>query len=159
MYVSKMYSHHLKPKIDIKCDEEFDVLDIEDSICNICESECKKIYSTTIYDEKITIKTCYLCNIVCNFKGCHIGKAFLVKSKLSQQEINKTTLKYFYENGFVPKPQDVDADCEIIRKSIYASIYNNECDNYKIMFTNELSKSLINNNPFVKNKTFIKKNK
>jgi len=111
-----------------------------DARCNFCGGECKKLYNTYLYDAKIITKSCYLCHIICNFSSSHIGQAFLVFSKLSQQKINEKILDYYYKHNIILTPSKLDKDCKVVNLSLFKFAtfdieVKKKFPNFKIMFS------------------------
>ena len=150
-----MFDKYLK--LELYENQEIDEFgyDYDNSICNICGINADIYYTTYVFDKKIKTKACYLCCSVMNFTNLCMGSMMLIKSKLSQLEINKYTLKYINKHNIVPLPKLIDKSCEIIPLSVftYAKILQ-LCTpkeikllDYKIFFTGEAlkhSKKIVN---------------
>lgn len=137
--------------IDINSDTSSETNPEDKKICNLCGSFTKKMYFSYL-PENLKTKTCFLCNIVTNFKKTSLGKCYLVASDLSQVNINQITLEKFNTSKEIPSANEIDPNSKIIKCiSIYQfintySIMSNEdkifFQNFKIMYTNSVTNNL-----------------
>lgn len=142
--------------IDVVLDEnecEYECVNKEDSICSFCNGLYKKAYMTFMYDDKIKTKSCILCNTVVNFKNSHMGKCFLINTKITQSDINFKILENFNSEETILNLTDIDPKAKKINLSVYefinAYVLMNLTDqklfcDFKIMFTTNIVPSLKN---------------
>jgi hypothetical protein len=119
------------------------------SFCNNDNVNIYKQYTASVSEIKKKCKLCYLCYIIINFKKYHISNVVLDKSKLSQIDINKKTIEYFNEHNYIPLPTNIDKKVKLIKLQSYEfahilenSNYDAIFDDYKIFFTNNVSKGI-----------------
>jgi hypothetical protein len=124
--------------------------------CNICSSQYNIGYTTYIYEKCIAIKTCYLCHVIVNFKKYHSNKIFLIKSKMSQVDINRSILEYYSNYRYIPNPTQIDKSCKLIINTNISDflLSSNKDSNVKIYFNPNVLKYLFEvcTNLFIKQK-------
>lgn len=139
-----LYDKYLQLNINnIECDN-YECKFTNNLICNICGFVCKKQYTTNLHQIKTKIKTCYLCNIVVNFTKYDINKVILVKSTLTQKQINNLTLEHYYNYGDIIMPLDLDKNIKIIKINLFDYVLNNK-NNFVIVFNSNVENYLKNN--------------
>ena len=107
--------------INLDTDIDFDDYQFEDNgnSCYLCGCSNNVIYDTFIYKKSIRVKTCNFCNIITNFKRCHIGKVVLCHSLLSQKDIVIKTTKFVQTNNTIPFPTELDPNVQLINMSCF----------------------------------------
>jgi hypothetical protein len=154
-----MYSDQLIPNYNLNemyvADCKF-VKSDNSCTCNICTSHYNIGYTTYIYEKGIAIKTCYLCHVIVNFKKYHSNKIFLIKSKMSQLDINRGILDHYTNYRYIPCPTQIDKSCKLVIKTnisdFMLSLNKDPC--VKIYFNPNVLKYLIEivTNLFIKQK-------
>ena len=133
------------------CTDDFGYSYEDNNICSLCGGKYSKSYITFIYDENVKTKSCFLCNVVCNFKCYSTGKCFLITSELKQNEINVAILQHFNTKNEIPKPTEIDPNCKIVKLSLFEFVkcyQQMTCSqqklfaDFKIMFTGEVMQNL-----------------
>jgi hypothetical protein len=151
-----LFSQYLKFNLYTEPSDEYECVDSDNCLCNLCGEEYEKQCVSFIKDDNdkiIKIKSCLLCNIVVNFRNIYMGKCFLINTSISQKEINSKILKNFNLNKSILDTKDIDKDASIICIPLYEFItsYSNMTldektlfNNFKIMFTGNVASLLQN---------------
>ena len=128
-----MYITYISPTIDIK---EYPQKNSKE--CYFCQSNNQLFPS--YYDNNI-IDTCYLCNIIINYKKEYIFYGFLGYTEMTQLEIIKKTWEIYNKEGNIPLPIEIDPDVKLVKIPIY--LFSQFFDKYKfpyycLFFTNKI---------------------
>lgn len=111
----------------------------KDKTCFCCGSKCK-FYNTKLNNDKLILKTCYLCHIILNFSKYQMGKIFIIHTEKSQEEINKFINENFQKNNKIPTPKTFDEKCKFVKLSVFNYSLNpqNYDKNFKLYATDEI---------------------
>lgn len=118
-------------------------LDNPNNNCSICNGLSNQLFNTYKYDDKICIKTCYLCHMVLNYDKNFTGNLYLIELTepydIDQIAINKKVNEIIYSQYKILHIKDYgwDFNYKIVDKSIYKMLLNNENMNkYLVFYTN-----------------------
>ena len=125
--------------------------EVENDGCEDCKSD--KCYfcdfddtlTDTHYEDKL-INVCYLCNILINNKKEYVNMCVLGHSeKLSQKEIVKKSREYYFENGSIPFPEQLDPDVKMVNLPVYIySQFEDKFNNFCVFFTANVQEHIEN---------------
>lgn len=122
--------------------------------CPFCLHDGGLMHDT--YVDDMILKCCYLCHIVLNFGKMHIGKAILIHSELSQEEINGKVNRFFGKNKRMPLPLDIDAGAKLVKIPLYEYARKGNLEGeYKVFFTDRVIEGMKSYNMFSKDKVSV----
>lgn len=148
-----MFDSYLYPTFTKESDStNYNLKKAKANTCMVCNGNCTNTYTTYVYNENVAIKTCYLCNIIMNFKKYNINKMLLIKTTKSQTFINKNVLQHYSNYRTIPILSDIDKNAKKItnvQTIMYFCNYDKfKNENIKIYFNpnvlNYLSEIVVN---------------